>query len=367
METNAGWSTTLAEWEQMRLIVVGLGHQSTEDHIPAVMSSGLFTLVGVVDRDAGRAASLGEQLAVVSAESVSAIIDKLEKPPEVAIVAVPHSEYLPIIRILADNGINVIKEKPFAVSIAEARTVEDCVRRTNITLCVTLQRRFNPIYLSFAQLIRHVGRIHAIEARYTLNIERLDEGWRASQLHAGGGALVDLGYHYIDLILWYFGLPDFVTCRHTGNNRPGQVYDTEDTVFLQFGYLGGSGAPDVLGSLIVSRVYPDREESLTVFGTNGSASVSRGRCQRRGSDGALLESLSREGAWPSALVDQLEQFAVTIRDGSRRGQILPAYLEQVAFVDASYRSAQLGRPVDPRETAAAWGGVSDGNTRDLRG
>lgn len=329
--------------------MVGLGHQSTEDHIPAILASEGLVLSGVADPVGERAVKWGTELGVPYAPNVSELLKRVVGTPEVAVVAVPHSQYMDVISCLAEAGIHVIKEKPFAVSIAEALAVKELVNRTNICLFVTLQRRFNPIYLSFAQLVRRIGRVHAIEGRYTMNVERLDEGWRASQLHAGGGVLVDLGYHYVDLIVWYFGLPDFVSCRVTGGNRPFQNYDTEDTAFVQFGYLSANSGSGVLGSLIVSRVYPDREESLVAYGTTGSVGVSRGRCQRRNTDGAVVEYLAREGAWPSALVDQLEHFALSIRTGISRGDILVTYLQQVAFVEAAYRSATCGSPIDPHE------------------
>ena len=339
------WTTAPA----MKLMVVGLGHQATEDHLPAVLSSDLLVLAAVVDEIPERAERIGSTLGVPYSTTIDGVFQKVSELPDAAIVAVPHSEYVPVIANLATRGISIIKEKPFAVSLDEARVVAKIIADTNVTLRVTLQRRFNPIYMGFAQLIRHIGRIHAIEARYTMNVRRLDEGWRASQLYAGGGALVDLGYHYVDLIVWYFGLPDYVSCRTTSGNRPEQAYDTEDTAFLQFGYMAGDDDPDVLGSLIVSRVYPSREESLVAYGTAGSASVSRGRCQRFDLEGNVVESLERDGAWPSALVDQLEQFATVIQSGSERGRIPRGYLEHVAFVDAGYRSALSGQPTRPHD------------------
>lgn len=334
----------------MTIAVIGLGHQSTEDHLPAILSSDLFNLVGVVDADEALAARVGHELNVPYASSVDRFLAQPRPQPEVALVAVPHSQYGPIIENLAAAGVHVIKEKPFAVSVEEALTVKRLVADSGISLSVTLQRRFNPIYLSFSQLVKRIGRVHAIEARYTMNVRRLDEGWRASQLHAGGGVLVDLGYHYIDLIIWFFGLPDFVNCSMTTNNRLEQIYDTEDTAFIQFGYSSAARVPSVLGSLILSRVYPDRDESLIAYGTKGSVGVSRGECERRDLDGAVVEQLARRSAWPSALVDQLEQFAVAIRSNQSNGSISPTYLHHIAFIDSAYRSANTGNPANPYDS-----------------
>ena len=335
----------------LKIIVIGLGHQSLDDHIPAIMSSERFVLSGVVDIDEDRAKLFGEAESIPYASSVGALLESMTEKPDAALVAVPHSDYLPIITELANNRIHIIKEKPFAASIEDALKIIELVSKNNITLQVTLQRRFNPIFRSFQQLIKHIGKIHSIEARYTLNISRLDEGWRASRLYSGGGALIDLGYHYIDLIVWYFGLPDSVGCKLSTGNRDGQVYDVEDTAFLDFSY-NDSGADDkrILGSLIVSRVYPDKEEKLVAYGSGGSVSVSRGQVARRDIDGNEIECLTRTGSWPSALVDQLDEFAEYILSGDHNGDVEPRYLQQVALVDAAYKSAIEHKSKNPHSS-----------------
>jgi predicted dehydrogenase len=353
MSTNQKRTPVIVGSQPMSVVVIGLGHRSLEGHIPAILASDMLSLVGVVDSDPERARKIGVELNVPFASSVDDYLQVTDAPPETAIVAVPHCAYLPIVTSLASLGVHVIKEKPFAVSVEEARQLKKIVESTGISLHLTLQRRFDPVYLNFAQLVRRIGRVHAIEARYTMNITRLDEGWRANRLLSGGGALMDLGYHYVDLVLWYFGLPDLVHCYCTGNNRLGQQYDTEDTAFVQFAYRATGDGTDTVGSLVVSRVYPENEESLTGHGTTGSASVSRDQCQRSNPDGLIRERLSRERAWSSALVDQLEQFAIAIRTGRLRGRVPPVYLEHVAFIDAAYQSASTGLLIDPRESMRA--------------
>lgn len=334
----------------MRTLVVGLGHQSVEDHIPALQASPHFAIQGVVDLDGQLAQAVGDRLGVPFSTDVSSLMEQLSPTPQVAVVALPHSQYLPVLRVLAEAGIHVIKEKPFATSVAEAIQISRLVQSSGIVLRLTLQRRFNPIYLAYRQLLGHIGRVHTVEARYVMNVRRLDEGWRASQLDAGGGALVDLGYHFVDLIVWLFGLPSSVYCQIAGHNRPDQDYDTEDTAIVIFDY--GVDGPDGLphGTLVTSRVYPSREEELTAYGTGGCARVQRGACTRIDTEGNVVESLRREDGWPSALIDQLASFATDIRSQGSISTIPMAYLQQVAFIDASYRSARNYSPASPLES-----------------
>jgi len=334
--------------ESLKIVVIGLGHQSLDDHLPAIRESTLLTLVGVVDIDEELARRVAEEEGVDFGTSPKELLAKLTAPPDVALVAIPHHGHTEVVEFMARNGIHIIKEKPFAISMQDALRLVEIIIETGVSIQVTLQRRFNPIFLSFRQLLKRIGRVHSVEARYTLNVERLDEGWRASRLYAGGGALIDLGYHYVDLLVWYFGLPTSITCTLSTGNREDQNYDVEDTAHILMTY-GQSGAPNcILGSLIVSRVYPDKDEALVAFGTTGSAAVQRGRVLRRDLGGNTIECLERTGAWPSALVDQLDAFAGHIVSGDLNGQVDRQFLEHVAFVEAAYRSAQAGAAQDPQ-------------------
>ncbi len=335
--------------DPVRLIVIGLGHQSVDDHLPAITESDAVELAGVADIDAERAQQIGDHYRVPYDSTTEGLLGKIATP-DAALIAVPHTGYLPIIEQLARRGVHIIKEKPFAVSMADAKDLIRVVKQHDVTLQVTLQRRFNPIYRSFEQLTRRIGKLYSIEGRYTMNVARLDEGWRASRLFAGGGALIDLGYHYIDLIVWYFGLPDEVSCKTSTGNRLDQKYDVEDTALLTFAYNQHQGeAGIVLGSLIVSRVYPAKDELMVAYGSRGSVLVRRGEVTRYDTNGTSIECLTRTGSWPSALVDQIEEFAGHIRSREHSGEIERRYLEQIALVAAAYESARSGQPQNPHE------------------
>jgi len=334
----------------MKIIAIGLGHQTLDDHLPAMMESDRFELVGVHDIDkktCHETASKYDCEAILDLEKFLAGMP--DAPIDGAVVALPHDQYLPVLQMLAEKGIHIIKEKPYATCIDEALKISSLIKKHKVSLSLTLQRRYNPVFNSFAQLVRRIGRLHTIEAKYVLNIARLDEGWRASQLHAGGGALIDLGYHYVDLLVWYFGLPDEVTCITSSGNREGQEYDVEDTALVQMRYLNENSSHSLLGSLIVSRVFPRKNEGLTAYGTKGHVNVQRGSVTRTNQEGEVEESLVREKAWPSALVDQLEASAEAIVNPSRHGFIDPDYLMHVAFVEACYRAAETHKPQNPKE------------------
>ena len=335
----------------LRTIVIGLGHQSLDDHLPALNDSPMFDLIAVCDTDENKAFDIGNQYHVPAHKDLDELLDQFHGSIDVALVAVPHGSYFPIIKTLAENGIDIIKEKPFAVSFDETKKIKALVEKKQIGIRMTLQRRYNPIFQSFAQLKRRIGNVHAIEARYVMNIGKLDKDWRGSSLSAGGGALIDLGYHYVDLIVWYFGLPDTVMCNLGFDGREGQNYDVEDTAYVQFTYNRKANSDsNINGNLTVSRVHIQKEEAFTALGTRGHVTVKRGMVTRVfGPEEHDKEVLERHGAWPSALIDQLEHCAEELKSGTCRGQIDDEYLKHMAFIEACYHSAKSEKPARPEK------------------
>ncbi|MFA5866311.1 MAG: Gfo/Idh/MocA family oxidoreductase [Phycisphaerae bacterium] len=236
-------------------------------------------------------------------------------------------------------------------TVWEARQLLQILQSRSVYLGVTVQRRFNPIYQTFHQLKRYIGKIYSIEGAYTMNVAALDEGWRASKNLSGGGALVDMGYHFVDLLIWYFGIPASVTARMTRGNRPGQKYDVEDTVHLLFDYhLEFQYDEKLVGNFVISRVYPEKQERVRVFGTNGVVEVSRGVIRRLDTNGNEIERLERQGGWPSAAVEQLDHFAERIRQFTPG--MLPDYtehLQHVAVIEAAYESDRSGSSCRPSD------------------
>ena len=261
------------------------------------------------------------------------------------IIAVPHCKHYEVTKEALNRKIHVLKEKPFAVSFEEATELKKLAEKNNVYISVTLQRRFNPIYSTFFQLIDKIGKVFYIDAVYTLHTDFPNEGWRGEKKLAGGGCLIDMGYHLIDLLMWYFGLPDRIFADMSSTAREGVSYDAEDTARVMFRY----DDTDAWGSLLVSRFIPPKQELLNVYGTRGTIHLERGIIERYSIDGKLQESLKRENSWPSAAQDQIEYFVKVIRGEKENINGPESQLKHMAFVEAAYRSKKEGCSVNPKK------------------
>ncbi|MFE4492447.1 Gfo/Idh/MocA family protein [Streptomyces niveus] len=322
--------------------VIGLGHQALGDHLPGLADSQFAQLAAVCDTDPGRVTAQAQQHHVPGFTDIRTLLDQVR--PDFAIIAVPHHVGREVIETCAAAGVHVMKEKPFATSPAEAADLVALCDKAGIELMVTVQRRFHPLYTAAVQLLEQIGQPYLVEGRYTFHCPDPAAGWRGRASLAGGGALMDMGYHLIDLLIWYLGLPDRVLADMSTAAHPDTEYDAEDTALVHLAYDHG-----LYGSLFISRSAGPKTEHLTVTGPRGTVVIERGRLRLLTPDGQLIESLVREPASPSTAAAQIDSFC-RVLDGARTNPSGPAvHMAHAAFLAAAYTSQTSLSPADPKE------------------
>ncbi|MFD8781631.1 Gfo/Idh/MocA family protein [Kitasatospora sp. NPDC059599] len=325
-----------------RAAVIGLGHQACEDHLPGLLGSGRAELAAICDSNPD---ILRERQKFFQVPAFTRPADLLDTVcPDFVIVAVPHHAGRAVIEECSARGVHVLKEKPFATSLAEARELTAICQAGQVELMVTLQRRFNPIYTSVVQFLDQIGTPFLIDGQYTFHTDDPGAGWRGDVKQAGGGCIIDMGYHLIDLLLWYFGLPSRVIADFSASALPEAGYDAEDTAVIQLGYES-----DLYGSVLLSRWAAPKTEKLHVVGTRGSVLLTKGHLQRLDLNGTVVEELARPHAPASASTAQIDYFC-RVLDGERPNTSGPEqHLAHAAFIASCYESKAAGRYIDPKE------------------
>lgn len=174
-----------------------------------------------------------------------------------------------------DAGRAVFCQKPLARTAAETEAVIAAARRADRLLGVDLSYRYAAGMQAIRELIQRgeLGTIYAIEAVFH-NAYGPDKPWFYDRAAAGGGCLLDLGIHLVDLALWCLDFPAVEKAagvlRH--HERPGFLPGdgVEDYASGQLELSGGATM-----RLACSWRAPagcDAQIELTFFGTQGGAS-----------------------------------------------------------------------------------------------
>jgi len=136
---------------------------------------------------------------------------------DAVIIALPNHLHLPCAKEAAEAGKHILLEKPLAKSVAEGKEIISTAKKNNIKLMVGYAFRFSPSFKALKDKIEN-GEIGEVQIAYATDVasgpifhrtERdvprpVPEWWFKKEL-TGGGALIDLGSHMINLTRWYFG------------------------------------------------------------------------------------------------------------------------------------------------------------------
>lgn len=242
---------------RLRLGLVGAGPVVHRYHLRAIRGVPELQPALVVDLNEERAREFAEKQGFLR---YSSRLQDLFGHVDVAIVALPNGAHSLVSCELLSNGIHVLCEKPMARNVAECRAMIDAADRAGTQLCVGHNRRFR----SNAQLAKRlidkgvIGEITHIHAE-----EGSTSDWNRSPIYfdpvqSGGGALIDVGIHSIDMIRWYAG--EFGDVEYRGNGTAAKV---ESDAELQFRLANGAE-----GTLIASRSR-DLRQHIRLTGSHG--------------------------------------------------------------------------------------------------
>lgn len=170
----------------------------------------------------------------------------------------------------AQYGKHVLCEKPMAINVADCEDMLQAARTNGIKLGVAYYRHFYPVILRIKELVRGgaIGKLVLIQSN---SVNQYNPGpdepryWLMVENESGGGPMMDFGCHRIQVFQNIAG-PIKRTCSLTGNI----LYDrqVEDTATALFQFESG-----VQGVLSVSHAAKEPQDTLKIFGTEGSLHV----------------------------------------------------------------------------------------------
>ena len=183
-------------------------------------------------------------------------------------VATPNHAHRPLVEAAAAAGHAVLCEKPMATTMADARAMVAACERAGVTYATAFDQRFHPAHMHMVSLLQQgaLGTVIAIRIAYCCWVGPNFQGdnWRIDPARAGGGALIDLAPHGLDLSSFLLGEP-LVEVAALGQSRV-HSYGVEDGAMLL-----ARSATGVLVQLHVAYNCPETlpRRRLEVLGTAG--------------------------------------------------------------------------------------------------
>lgn len=258
--------------KKIKLAIIGCGRVSRTAHYDSVMSNPHYDLLAVCDKDKQRANLWAEKN---HCKAYYDIEDLLEKESDLNMVSIntPNGLHVKHAFLCAKKGVNLIVEKPLAMSLKEADELIHYCEDKNLKLYVVLQNRYNQTNKILKSCINkgRFGRITTCHVNVFwnrgLNYYTEDQGWR-SRKELAQGVFTNQCVHYIDMMRWLIGTPPESVYAKMGTAAfPIEVEDHGSSIVK---FKNG-----VIGSFTLTNLtYPtDLEGSITIIGEKGFVKI----------------------------------------------------------------------------------------------
>lgn len=354
--------------ETLRVGVVGLGYAGTT-HLTSFLGLPNVEVDALAGKEPDRLALLGARHGVPHLLSAW---EDLVVLPEIDIVSIgaPNALHHPIAMAALAAGKHVFCEKPLALNVAQAAEMVQAARDNDRVLAVAFNHRrradvqFARRYLE----MEGIGRVYHARASWKRRsgIPGL-RSWFTNKAMAGGGALIDLGPHVLDSLLFLLGEPRVVAVSAVTHGELGRAgYGAMDRLEQMASDSGAFEVEDLASALLrlddgssvafeiswAGHAVDDEDISIELLGVDGGLRLF---VPRYASDGTLRIYRDVDGTAitlaPEVHVPGGEhplviaEFIAAVRDGDWESHRGDSALHRTAVIDACYRSAAEGREV----------------------
>jgi predicted dehydrogenase len=318
----------------VRVSLVGYGFAGRTFHAPLIVATPGLSLDFVGSGDAAKVHADLPEVEVID-DPLRAATDARA---DLVIIATPNHSHAALARAALAAGRHVVVDKPFTLSLAEAKELAGLAERHGRLLSVFHNRRWDSDFLAVTQAVADdvVGDVVHLESHFDRFRPQPRQRWRELP-GPGSGVLWDLGPHLIDQALQLFGRPDTVMAS-IATQREAALADDWAHVVLGFG--------ERRAILQAGMLAAGGSRRFVVHGTRGSV-------VKAASDAQEAQLLA--GMRPGDAGWGVDDDPLLVHDGSGSMRAVPAPRGDQSRYYAGIRDALIGRgenPVPPAQAIA---------------
>ena len=321
--------------EKLKVAIIGCGHIANGKHMPSLAKIEEIEMIAFCDIVIERAEKAATDFGVPGAKAYTDFKQMIDtEKPDIVHVCTPNREHAPVSIYAMEHDCHVMCEKPMAKTYEEAKAMLDAHLRTGKKLTIGYQNRHKPDiqYIKRACLNGELGEIYYAKSHAVRRRAVPTWGVFLDEDAQGGGPLIDIGTHALDLTLWcmdnykpksvsgsvFKKLGDLKESGNVWGDWDPEEYTVEDSAF---GFIKmENGATIVLESSWALNTMDVKEAKCTLCGTKAGADMECGARLNYSKFGKLVEE-----------VPDLSTGGVDYNEGSA---VDPAYMEARRWIDA---------------------------------
>lgn len=329
----------------LRGAIVGFGNVAVEGHLPAWTSARGFTITAVCDADASRlerAAALFPEARRYGTLATMLGTERLDFVD----VATPSATHPAIVLEVLARRLHVLCEKPLALSSDDCNRIRSAASASHAVVFTAHNWKYAPIFRTAKRVLRRgeIGRVTHLQLE-TLRTQPPGDAegggtWRLDPAQAGGGILVDHGWHAFYLAQYLLETePEGVTARTA--QRKFTTTAVEDTANCSVDFPGATA------EIFLTWAADARRSSARVVGEHGTLEIADrklvvGVTGRAPVETAFAQALSAGSYHPDWFATMLDDFRDEILDPQLRGASFREAETCCHLLELCYQSSAAG-------------------------
>lgn len=337
--------------------VIGSGGIAKRRTIPeGIVKADHAKLVAVFDTNPEANKAVASEFNAVAVNSVQ---DLINSDVDAIYIASPANMHLEQAIACAKGKKHVLCEKPLGMTVKEAEKMIKICREEGVFLGVGLMMRFVKQHKAAMKMIQEgkLGKPVYGRAQLSCWYPPMQGAWRQDPKTGGGGSLMDMGSHCMDLLEMFFGKVKSVNCFINNNVHS---YKSEDSAVVSMFFENGA-----LGTVDTYFCIPDNSSKnvLELYGSNGSI-LAKGTIGQAPA-GEMIAFLEGENSGYNAkqernagdgflinpepvntYLSEIEEFSSAILEKREPENNFKLGLQSQKILEACYKSAKSGKTVD---------------------
>lgn len=248
----------------MKWCVIGAGGIADRRTIPAILKDKNNQLVAVMDRVETVAEKIGTKYGVPYFTDEQAMLANTDC--DAVYIGTPVSCHYDQAMMALSYGKHVFVEKPVALTAEEGARLVAAFKEKNKQLTIGYMMKHHNLHEKARALIESdgVGQVNDVRVQFSCWYPDIAGAWRQQKALGGGGAIMDLGVHCIELVEYL--LDDEIVDVKSFYSTRTFSYEVEDGAVIIFKTKNG-----VLGHIDVNFNVPDKasESKLEIYGSKG--------------------------------------------------------------------------------------------------
>ncbi len=336
---------------RLRVGIVGLVHGHVDGFFKYSGHSPAIEIVGMAEPDAQLLAQAGATYGFDSSRLFSSLEEMIAKAHPQAVLAYTNTlDHRKVVEICARHGVQVMMEKPLAVSFEDALAIQKAAQAGNIHVLVNYETSWYRSNHAAYDLVREgaLGDVRKVVVHdghrgpKEIGVEPEFLAWLTDPKLNGAGALFDFGCYGADLMTWLMNSerPQSVTAI-TQQIKP-EVYskvDDEATIILTY--------PKAQAIIQASWNWPFDRKDMEVYGQNGYAITVKKDDIRVRRAGENQETQIAAKPIPAPYDDSMTYLRAVVLDGAKEEPLssLDTNVTVTEILDSARRSAKEGKTI----------------------